>query len=135
MLSDNYMKKNLNNNNCLPKSICWLITCFWGFFLRLFWWNMVLWSKALKSTLPVTFQQDFSKEAAGSLKSNMTYGEAQLCIISCNVSYNTSLLNIYTLLKSNSMVKFGHHNFCHKIKFCALLQFIYINETCLWYSL
>lgn len=79
-----------------------------------------------KSMLPVTYQQGFSKEAAGSLKSNMAYGEAQLCIISFNVKKKkkkeikiNTLFFLHLLLEIFfkgfwSLVKsarsFGHHN-------------------------
>lgn len=137
--------KNLNNNNCLLT-----YHMFWGIF-RLFWCNMVvLWSRALKIYAS-------SHISAGLFKSSSWVFEVKhdqwrspslhrVCVRVMDKFYhaiwfekkiNEWMLYLFifyweyfskiSLLKSNSMVKFGHHNFCHKIKFCALLQFIYIN--------
>ncbi len=54
----------------------------------------------IKSTQIYAYQQDFSKEAAGSLKSNMAYGDAQLRIISFNVKKKSKkekkILNLFS---------------------------------------
>lgn len=45
---------------------------FWNLFLDE---TLMIWGE-LKSELSVTYQQDFSKETAGSLKSNTAFGKA-----------------------------------------------------------
>ncbi len=107
----------LHGQKTWTTTIAWInVFVDWSYFWGAFWWNMVLWSRALKSTLPVTYQQDFSKEAAGSLKSNMAYGEAQQCILSFNVKKvikkKKSLYfsgNIFQMISVTSQIKQHGH--------------------------
>ncbi len=124
----------LHGQKTWTTTIAWInVFVDWSYFWGAFWWNMVLWSRALKSTLPVTYQQDFSKEAAGSLMSNMAYGEAQQCILSFNVKKNNKekkififfweyFSNDFSHFSNQTAWSFGHHNFSHKLKCCALLH-------------